>query len=240
MWHGPVLSRSVISLRSWEVNVIRCQSWLILWWPETGHTRVLIVTLTAASELPVSSFIHDFCFLHVESNNKSADSSLKQQMTVTFQMENVSVSAGGWLATLEERSDPRVSSWPLMSSPLPTLLLCLAYLAVVKVVGPLYMEGRKPYDLKLPMLAYNLFQVMFNGWIFLGPAVTFSRVWPCLCFRRRELLVWRWIQLAVSACGLLQQPRRHEGPLSRLVVLLVKVHRLFRLFILPASRQGKP
>ena len=141
-----------------------------------GHTRVLIVTLTAASELPVSSFIHDFCFLHVESNNKSADSSLKQQMTVTFQMENVSVSAGGWLATLEERSDPRVSSWPLMSSPLPTLLLCLAYLAVVKVVGPLYMEGRKPYDLKLPMLAYNLFQVMFNGWIFLGPAVTFSRV----------------------------------------------------------------
>ena len=89
-------------------------------------------------------------------------------------MENVSVSAGGWLATLEERSDPRVSSWPLMSSPLPTLLLCLAYLAVVKVVGPLYMEGRKPYDLKLPMLAYNLFQVMFNGWIFLGPALTFS------------------------------------------------------------------
>ena len=65
-------------------------------------------------------------------------------------------------------------------------------------------------------------------------------LWPCLCFRRRELLVWRWIQLAVSACGLLQQPRRHEGPLSRLVVLLVKVHRLFRLFILPATRQGKP
>ena len=73
-----------------------------------------------------------------------------------------------WLRVLEERSDPRVSDWLLMSSPLPTLLLCLSYLLVVKVVGPLYMKGRPAYSLKYPMLAYNLFQVIFNGWIFLG------------------------------------------------------------------------
>ena len=76
--------------------------------------------------------------------------------------------AVGWLEELEERSDPRVKDWLLMSSPLPTLILCLSYLLVVKVLGPLYMKGRKPYDLKYPMLAYNLFQVLFNGWIFLG------------------------------------------------------------------------
>ena len=81
---------------------------------------------------------------------------------------------GGWLVLLQENSDPRVKTWLLMSSPLPTLLLCLSYLLVVKVLGPLYMYNRKPYDLKYPMLAYNLFQVMFNGWIFLGQSLTFE------------------------------------------------------------------
>ena len=84
-----------------------------------------------------------------------------------------SSSVGGWLAMMEERSDPRVKDWLLMSSPLPTVLLCLTYLLVVKVLGPLYMSNRKPYDLKYPMLGYNLFQVMFNGWIFLGQSLTF-------------------------------------------------------------------
>ena len=73
-----------------------------------------------------------------------------------------------WLTELEGRSDPRVSDWPLMSSPLPTVVLCLTYLLVVKVAGPLFMKDRPPYRLQGPMLAYNLFQVLFNGWIFLG------------------------------------------------------------------------
>ena len=69
---------------------------------------------------------------------------------------------------LEERSDPRVSDWLLMSSPVPTVCLCLTYLVVVKVAGPLYMKDRPAYSLKYPMMAYNLFQVLFNGWIFTG------------------------------------------------------------------------
>ena len=73
-----------------------------------------------------------------------------------------------WLTELEGRSDPRVSDWPLMSSPLPTVVLCLTYLVVVKVVGPLLMKDRPPFQLQYPMLVYNLFQVLFNGWIFLG------------------------------------------------------------------------
>ena len=63
---------------------------------------------------------------------------------------------------------PRVSDWMLMSSPLATVILCLTYLLIVRVLGPLFMANREPYDLKYPMLAYNLFQTLFNGWIFLG------------------------------------------------------------------------
>ena len=69
---------------------------------------------------------------------------------------------------MEDKADPRVNDWFLMSSPLPTIILCLGYLLVVRILGPLYMQNREPYNLKYPMLAYNLFQVLFNGWIFLG------------------------------------------------------------------------
>ena len=58
-----------------------------------------------------------------------------------------------------------------MASPLPTVVLCGLYLAVVRVLGPLYMRGRQPYSLQYPMLAYNLFQVIFNGWIFMGKLI---------------------------------------------------------------------
>ena len=55
-----------------------------------------------------------------------------------------------------------------MSSPIPTIIICLGYLAFVRVFGPWYMSDKQPFQLKYPMLAYNLFQVLFNGWIFLG------------------------------------------------------------------------
>ena len=75
------------------------------------------------------------------------------------------------LRLMEEGADPRVRDWLLMSSPAPTLLICLAYLLVVRVLGPIFMKNREPYSLKYPMLAYNLFQVLFNGWIFLGEQI---------------------------------------------------------------------
>ena len=55
-----------------------------------------------------------------------------------------------------------------MSSPLPTVIICLVYLIIVRFIGPVFMRNREAYSLKYPMLAYNLFQVLFNGWIFLG------------------------------------------------------------------------
>ena len=44
----------------------------------------------------------------------------------------------------------------------------MKYFQVVKVLGPAFMKDRAPFQLQVPMLAYNLFQVLFNGWIFLG------------------------------------------------------------------------
>lgn len=62
--------------------------------------------------------------------------------------------------------DQRVKDWFLMSSPLPTLLICLTYAYGVKVVGPKLMENRKPFNLRNTIIFYNLFQVIFSCWLF--------------------------------------------------------------------------
>ena len=63
-------------------------------------------------------------------------------------------------------SDTRTTNWFLMSSPFPTLFICLSYVYLVKVVGPKFMENRKPLQLKNVLIAYNLFQVIFSAWLF--------------------------------------------------------------------------
>ncbi|KAF5298122.1 hypothetical protein FQA39_LY02546 [Lamprigera yunnana] len=64
------------------------------------------------------------------------------------------------------RPDPRTADWFLMSSPFYTLGICLSYVYIVKVLGPKFMENRKPFQLKYVLIAYNLFQVIFSAWIF--------------------------------------------------------------------------
>ena len=61
--------------------------------------------------------------------------------------------------------DPRSEGWFLMGSIWPTLVICLSYYLVVRYIGPWFMENREPYNLKKLILAYNLFQVVFNSWI---------------------------------------------------------------------------
>ena len=55
--------------------------------------------------------------------------------------------------------DPRMDSYPMMSSPWPTIGLCVVYVIFVKVVGPAFMKNREAFDLKTPMMLYNVFQV---------------------------------------------------------------------------------
>ena len=62
--------------------------------------------------------------------------------------------------------DSRVKDWPMMQSPVPTLLLCLSYAYFCKSLAPRLMENRKPFDLRKTLVVYNLFQTVFSAWIF--------------------------------------------------------------------------
>lgn len=48
-------------------------------------------------------------------------------------MDLISNVRAGWVDLMENKSDPRTSNWPLMSSPFPTLFMCLTYVYIVKV-----------------------------------------------------------------------------------------------------------
>ncbi|XP_071486805.1 very long chain fatty acid elongase 4-like [Diadema antillarum] len=61
-------------------------------------------------------------------------------------------------------SDPRVQDWPLMQSPLPTLVIVALYLVMVKV-GPKLMENQKPFEMKNTMVLYNLCCVLLSAHI---------------------------------------------------------------------------
>lgn len=62
--------------------------------------------------------------------------------------------------------DPRVNHWMMMSSPLPTMVICLSYAYFSKVLGPRIMENKKPYKLRGILISYNLIQTLFSTWIF--------------------------------------------------------------------------
>ncbi|XP_063706625.1 very long chain fatty acid elongase AAEL008004-like isoform X2 [Culicoides brevitarsis] len=67
---------------------------------------------------------------------------------------------------MDTYGDPRTKDWPLMSSPFPTLAICLTYVYIVKVLGPRLMENRKPFQLKNTLIVYNFLQVVFSSWLF--------------------------------------------------------------------------
>lgn len=54
----------------------------------------------------------------------------------------------------------------MLSSPFPTLFICLFYAYFAKVLGPRLMENRKPFQLKKILIVYNAIQTMFSAWIF--------------------------------------------------------------------------
>ena len=62
--------------------------------------------------------------------------------------------------------DPRADGWFLMNSIWPTVALSTTYYVIVRFAGPKFMENREAYNLKYVMLVYNLFQTVFNMWLF--------------------------------------------------------------------------
>lgn len=66
-----------------------------------------------------------------------------------------------WITAFE---DPRVTEWPLMSSPWPVLAIFAAYLVAANY-GPNLMTSRKPLQLRGFIISYNLVVALLNLWI---------------------------------------------------------------------------
>lgn len=66
---------------------------------------------------------------------------------------------------LMAQADPRVADWPLMSGPLPTMIICACYVLTVKVIGPRLMRDREPFDMRIPMIIYNMVMVLVSATI---------------------------------------------------------------------------
>ncbi|XP_063678574.1 very long chain fatty acid elongase 4-like [Bolinopsis microptera] len=78
-------------------------------------------------------------------------------------------------------ADKRVADWPLMSSPMYTIYLCVAYLVFVAVV-PQIMAKRKPLESRTALLIYNFAMVALNLYIFvelLTSALKSNYNWVC-------------------------------------------------------------
>jgi len=78
--------------------------------------------------------------------------------------------------------DPRVDSWPLMSSVWPSALICATYVLLVTVFGKKIMEKRDPFKIKGIMICYNLAQTLFSFWMFREGwkrSVSGSYSWHC-------------------------------------------------------------
>ena len=80
--------------------------------------------------------------------------------------------------TFWENRDKRMDGWPLMSSPLPTIMICATYVYIVKVWGPNFMKDRKPMNLKGFLIVYNLIQVLLSTYIFVEVAKMKTKILP--------------------------------------------------------------
>ncbi|XP_064624335.1 very long chain fatty acid elongase AAEL008004-like [Lineus longissimus] len=76
---------------------------------------------------------------------------------------------------LMAKADPRTADWPMMSSPFPSLFICLLYFYLVTKTGPKFMENREPYQFRkilvvfnigmVGLSAYNLYEFLMSGWL---------------------------------------------------------------------------
>jgi len=63
-------------------------------------------------------------------------------------------------------TDPRVDDWFMMSSPVPSVVICLAYVIIIKL-GPTLMKNREPLSLRNILLFYNFAMVLLSTYCFL-------------------------------------------------------------------------
>lgn len=64
------------------------------------------------------------------------------------------------------KADPRVEDWFMMSSPWPSLVICVLYCVIVKL-GPSIMANRKPIEMRNVLFIYNICMVGLSTYCFL-------------------------------------------------------------------------
>ncbi|KAF2356162.1 ELO family [Trinorchestia longiramus] len=111
-------------------------------------------------------------------------------------------------------ADTRVADWPLMASPVPTLVLAGSYLIMVKQ-GPVLMQDRKPFEFRRFLVIYNLAVMMLNLYIGVELAVVSYHLgysWFCqpvdysnkpYQVRMAAALWWYYISKLVEFCDTL-------------------------------------
>lgn len=62
---------------------------------------------------------------------------------------------------------------PLMSSPLPTIVILALYIISVKILGPPLMENRKAINPKQWIRVYNIAQIIINVLLFCFVSVVY-------------------------------------------------------------------
>jgi len=102
---------------------------------------------------------------HVESTPK--DHGLYKTGFISMAMVLLMYYYGNQIVASSMPLDPRQNEWVMMKSPVPILVISVAYVLFVTWLGPLYMRDREPMKwLKNIMVVFNLAQVIFYVYIF--------------------------------------------------------------------------
>lgn len=101
-------------------------------------------------------------------------------------------------------TDPRVADWFMMSSPVPSFLICLVYMVITKI-GPIFMANRKPFEIRNVMLVYNIAMVLLSAYILeeVSVLICFSPGMHVIC-----LYLNYWIHPLPLSNGLLSHTTR--------------------------------
>ncbi|XP_055636678.1 elongation of very long chain fatty acids protein AAEL008004-like [Toxorhynchites rutilus septentrionalis] len=82
----------------------------------------------------------------------------------------------------EDAQDPRTKTLFLMNPPWVPLAVLVAYLYFVQNLGPKLMSHRKPFNLRYPLLTYNILQVLANIYLaYQGTVLAFRKPLSLRC-----------------------------------------------------------
>jgi len=85
-------------------------------------------------------------------------------MMMMRMMEKLSEYASTWENISVNSSDPRVNGWFMMESPVPSAIICLAYVIFV-LLGPTIMKTREPFKINELLIAYNFAMIVLSGYL---------------------------------------------------------------------------